>query len=88
MGDPQLHPLQDTDFTGLPPTVAVPAECDPLRDDAVAYCRAVEAAGGEALCLVQEGWLHGGLRARHMAKVAARAFDATVGAIDRLGRAR
>lgn len=84
-GDPTLAPLQDTDFSGLPPTIIIPAECDPLRDHGALYCQAITQAGGNATCLVQKGWLHGGLRARHMADVARRAFDVTVEAIARLG---
>lgn len=87
-GDPRIHPLQDADFAALPPTVVVPAECDPLCDDGAAYCDAIQRAGGEAVCLVQQGWLHGGLRARHMSDVAGRAFDVIVAAIDRLGGGR
>ncbi|MCB1493116.1 MAG: alpha/beta hydrolase [Rhodobiaceae bacterium] len=85
-GDPTLEPLHDADFAGLPPTVAVPAEFDPLCSDAAAYCDAVRKAGGRAVCLVQNGWLHGGLRARHSADVAARAFDRIVQAVGVLGR--
>ncbi|MCV6592057.1 MAG: alpha/beta hydrolase, partial [Silicimonas sp.] len=33
VGDPTYAPLQDSDFTGLPPTVIITAECDPLSDD-------------------------------------------------------
>lgn len=86
VGDATRAPLQDHDFSGLPPTVAIPAECDPLRDDAVAYVTAIRSAGGQAECLMQPGWLHGGLRARHSAAVAARAFDAVVAAISGIGR--
>ena len=84
--DPRLSPLLDSDFAGLPPCVAIPAEFDPLRDDALVYADRIRAAGGHAVCLVQPGWLHGALRARHRAPAAARAFDAVVGAIDTLGR--
>ena len=49
LGDPSVAPLQDTDFSGLPPTVAIGAECDPLCDDALAYATAIRAAGGLSL---------------------------------------
>ncbi|WP_299643132.1 alpha/beta hydrolase, partial [uncultured Ruegeria sp.] len=32
-GDPTYAPLQDSDFSNLPSTVVVTADCDPLRDD-------------------------------------------------------
>lgn len=85
-GDPTMAPLQDHDFSDLPVTVLVPAECDPLRDDSVAYADAIRAAGGRSVCLIQPGWLHGGLRARHSADTARQAFDLIVSAIDDLGR--
>ena len=87
-GDPNLAPLQDTDFSNLPPTIAFPAAIDPLCDDAVDYCALISRAGGKALCLVQEGWLHGGLRARHTTQVGARAFDAICTAALALGEGR
>src|SRR5690606_22159742 len=36
-GDITLSPLTDTDFSGLPPTVLITAECDPLSSDGEAY---------------------------------------------------
>ncbi|MCB1449565.1 MAG: alpha/beta hydrolase, partial [Nitratireductor sp.] len=47
-GDPTLAPLHDTDYSNLPPTLAFPAECDPLCDDSANYCARITAAGGEA----------------------------------------
>ncbi|MEZ5872173.1 MAG: alpha/beta hydrolase [Nitratireductor sp.] len=85
-GDPTQAPLQDTDFSGLPPTILFPAECDPLCDDGAAYCARINAAGGRAQNHVQKGWLHGALRARHMSKTAAASFSAICRAIDMLGR--
>ena len=38
--DPRHHPLADTDFSGLPPTVIVTAECDPLSSDGEAIATA------------------------------------------------
>jgi acetyl esterase len=64
-GDPSLAPLQDTDFSGLPPTYAIAAECDPLADDAHAYAAQITAAGGRAHASTARGMVHGGLRARH-----------------------
>ncbi|MCQ0971415.1 alpha/beta hydrolase [Paracoccus sp. TK19116] len=81
-------PLGQPDFSGLPPTVVIPAECDPLCDDAVVYDDAIRQAGGRSVCLIQQGWVHGGLRARHAADVARRAFDVAVDAIEALGHGR
>ena len=85
-GDPTLAPLHDTDYSNLPPTLAFPAECDPLCDDSANYCARITAAGGEARNHVQKGWLHGALRARHMSAVSAASFRAICEAIATLGK--
>jgi cation diffusion facilitator CzcD-associated flavoprotein CzcO/acetyl esterase/lipase len=43
-GDPRAAPLRG-DLAGLPPACIVAADFDPLRDEGVAYARALEAAG-------------------------------------------
>lgn len=63
--DPTVSPLQDTDFSGLPMTLAIAAECDPLADDARDYASKVTKAGGRAHWVVEPGLVHGYLRGRH-----------------------
>lgn len=43
--DPRISPLQDPSLAGLPPTLIVAAELDPLRDEAAAYAQALREAG-------------------------------------------
>ncbi|MBK6466536.1 MAG: alpha/beta hydrolase [Rhodobacter sp.] len=74
-GDATISPLQDTDFSGLPMTLAIGAECDPLHDDAPAYAAAITAAGGRAHAVTATGLVHGYLRARAMVPRAAASFD-------------
>ncbi len=72
--DPTAAPLQAPDFTGLPPTLAISAECDPLADDARHYTARVTAAGGRARWVEARGLVHGYLRARNSVPRAAESF--------------
>jgi len=72
--DPSFAPLSDTDFSGLPPTLAIAAECDPLADDATAYAARLRAAGGRAHAVTETGLVHGYLRARATVPRAAESF--------------
>ncbi len=85
-GDATAAPLQDTDFTGLPPTVVVTADCDPLRDDGSAYCEQIVTAGGRAHWINEPGLVHGYLRARTSVKRAADSFERISIAIEALGQ--
>ena len=76
--DPKCAPLSDTDFSGLPPTYALGAGCDPLLDDSRQYCEAINDAGGEAHFYEEGGLVHGYLRARHSVKRAADSFERIV----------
>ena len=73
--DKGYAPLQDDHFKGLPPTVAVAAECDPLADDCAAYESALQADGSKALAFTESGLVHGYLRARHMSEKANVSFS-------------
>jgi len=85
-GDPQFAPLSDPDFAGLPPTVVVTADCDPLRDDGPAYCDKIIEAGGHAHWVNEPGLIHGYLRARTTVKRAAESFERISVAIEALGQ--
>ena len=84
--DPTAAPLDDTDFTGLPPTVLISAQCDPLADDSREYAAALKAAGGQVVHVEEAGLVHGYLRARVSVKRARDSFDRIITAIDALGR--
>ncbi|WP_170478610.1 alpha/beta hydrolase fold domain-containing protein [Ruegeria arenilitoris] len=85
-GDPSFAPLHDTNFVGLPPTVVVTADCDPLRDDGATYCKRITAAGGTACWINESGLIHGYLRARTSVKRAADSFERISVAIEALGQ--
>ncbi len=84
--DPSFAPLRNTDFAGLPPTVVVTADCDPLRDDGPDYCQKIAAAGGQAYWINEPGLIHGYLRARNSVKRAADSFERISVAIEALGQ--
>lgn len=84
--DPTFAPLQDTDFSDLPPTVLFSADCDPLRDDCRVYRDAIRAAGGQAHWVNEAGLVHGYLRARHRASRASDSFERISLAIEALGQ--
>ena len=84
--DPTLEPLRDMDFSGLPPTVIVTAECDPLSSDGEDYRDRILAAGGRAHWLEEPRLTHSFLRARTTVPRAAEAFAHIIAAVAALGR--
>ncbi|MGQ0564082.1 MAG: alpha/beta hydrolase [Gemmobacter sp.] len=79
--DPTAAALQDSDFTGLPPTAIFAAECDPHADAAGLYRDRIRAAGGCAEATVEPGLVHGYLRARHSVPRARASFDRITAAL-------
>jgi len=77
-GDPEFAPLAAADFSGLAPAAIFAAGYDPLRQDAEDYAAVLHAAGVPVLYRDDPGLIHGWLRARHMSRLAARAFTAIV----------
>lgn len=60
--DERVSPLLSRDLVGVPPAIIVVAECDPLRDEAVAYAGLLEHFGVRVELLEAYGMLHGFLR--------------------------
>lgn len=86
--DATLEPLWDSDFAGLPPTVIVTAECDPLASDGETYRDRILAAGGRAAWLNEGRLTHSFLRARKRAPRAGEAMADIVAAVLALGQGR
>ena len=80
-GDATYAPLQDTDFSNLPPTVAITAQCDPLSSDGDEYVRQLKAAGVPAIWREEQGLVHAYLRARHMSAKASASFARMIAAL-------
>ena len=87
-GDPTVSPLQDKDFSRLPPTLAISAQCDPLADDARDYAALVNAAGGRAVWVEEPGLVHAYLRARHTVPRAAASFTRIVDTLSAMAKGR
>lgn len=60
--DPRVTPLLSSDLSRVPTAIIVVAECDPLRDEAVAYAGLLENYGVAVHLLEAEGMVHGFLR--------------------------
>lgn len=57
--DPYLFPLRADEFRGLPRTLILTAEFDPLRDEGVAYAASLRAAGTPVEHIHMEDQMHG-----------------------------
>ena len=84
--DKTMFPLLDDDFSNLPPTVIITADCDPLLDDGKNYANSVKAAGGRALWINEEGLVHGFLRARREVESASSSFTRMINLLVMLGK--
>ncbi len=73
--DPRVTPIMFEDLTGAPPAIVVVAECDPLRDEAVAYAGLLEHFGVRVELLEAEGMIHGFLRLPTMVPEAREIID-------------
>ncbi|MEX0953698.1 MAG: alpha/beta hydrolase [Rhizobiaceae bacterium] len=76
--DPTAAPLADTDFSGLPPTVVITAQCDPLSSDGQTYRDRILQDGGKAIWREEPGLVHGYLRGRHTITRAGASFGRIV----------
>ena len=64
--DARVTPLFAQDLSGAAPAIIVVAECDPLRDEGVAYAGLLEHFAVPVELLEAEGMLHGFLRMGHV----------------------
>jgi acetyl esterase len=56
--DPRVSPLRAQSLEGLPPACIHSAECDPLRDEAVAYANRLEQSGVATSYRCHSGMIH------------------------------
>lgn len=57
--DPYLFPILSRDLSGLPPTLVMTAEFDPLRDEGIAYAKRLAQAGVAVEHLHADDQMHG-----------------------------
>jgi acetyl esterase len=57
--DPRITPLMFDDLSGAPSAIVLVAECDPLRDEGVAYAGLLEHFGVSVELLEAEDMVHG-----------------------------
>lgn len=76
--DPTFEPLDDNDFTDLPRTIVVTAQCDPLSSEGEHYCKRILTADGNAVWREEPRLTHSFLRARAAVPRARAAFGRIV----------
>jgi acetyl esterase len=80
------YPLNETNYSSLPPAFLVAAHWDPLRDDCVDFAARLTSAGVAAEVRHEPLLMHAFLRARHMSPAAAASFAAITQAARSLAR--
>jgi len=71
--NPRISPLFEPDLSGLPPTIVVTAEHDPLRDEGNAYANKLRNSGVLVIARCEPGLVHGFLGLSSVSPIATNA---------------
>jgi len=82
--DPGVSPLYASDLSGLPPTLVVSAEHDPLRDESEAYGRRLRDAGVDVESRREPGLIHNFMLLDEISPACAAAADRVAADLRRL----
>lgn len=85
--DPRVTPLMSTDLAGVAPAIVVVAECDPLRDEGVAYAGLLEHFDVPVELLEAHGMVHGFLEMGGVIPEALAILDDLAAHLQRLAQA-
>lgn len=82
--DPYLFPLETEDLSGLPPTLMLTAEFDPLRDEGIAYAKRLADAGVAVEHVHASDQMHGFLLLGRVVANASSLIDRTADSLARV----
>jgi acetyl esterase len=76
--DPRVSPLLERNLAGLPPTLIITCQYDPLRDEGLAMAEALYTAGADVTARSADGMIHGFINYSAASTAAAAHYDAAL----------
>ncbi len=74
-GEPMMLPGNGELPAGMPRSIIVSAECDPLRDDGLAYAENLKSVGCDVTSIIAKGMMHGFMLYWHKFRYAEKLID-------------
>lgn len=76
--DPRISPLLERNLSGLPPTLIMTCQYDPLRDEGLAMAEALDTAGTDITRQSADGMIHGFINYTAASTAAGARYDAAL----------